>query len=166
MCYFAAGNGEAEVKDNNKKCGRGQEMEEGEWERREKARRRQSEWQATVRGCLSSGRSDPLTFTEWPIAPCRPLLEKFKRTQIHRGNAMPCGLTHSLTFLCRAPPPSSRVMAVTLLLCVSCVSHTWLNVSNNKEKICSLTVSKTRVCVFVCVPGCPGPACSSWQTDR
>lgn len=66
--------------------------------------------------------SDPLTFTEWPIAPCLPPLEKFKSTQIHRENAMACGLTGSLISP-QVSPPSPDDTAVTLAVCASVWLH-------------------------------------------
>lgn len=127
ICYIPAGNGKAKVKDNNESERErvGGITEDGEGEEKinssqtETKKRRmdkeECEWQATAQGCLGSGCSDPLTFTGWPIAPCHPTLEKFKRTLIHRRNATPCGLTHSLTSLCRPP---LRLCVLLLSVCL------------------------------------------------
>lgn len=164
MCYFPAGNGKTEVKDNNKSVGEGRIWRTGKERRKQTApRQRQSEWQATARGCLGSGCSDPLTFTEWPISPCHPPLEKFKRTQIHRGNATACGLTHSLISL-QAAPPSLCVTAVSLSVCASVcfmsVSYLCLHSQTTKDRFpLRLKHKELSLCpciVSLCVLSCPG----------
>lgn len=62
---------------------------------------------------LGSDRSDPLTFTEWPIALCHPPLEKFKRTKIHRGKCYAVWI-NALFLSHIAPLHPVRAAAVTL----------------------------------------------------
>lgn len=151
--------------------------DQGKWAERRKqtaARQRQSEWQATAWGCLGSGCSDPLTFTEWPIAPCLSPLEKFKRTQIHRGNAKACGLPRSLISL-QASPPSLYVTAVTLAVCMSVwvrVCPLPVNTSTKKDGFpARFEDTGSDRFLFACVGSwgvlsCPHSAVVAWQTDR
>lgn len=56
-------------------------------------------------GCQARRRSDPLTFTEWPIVPRLPPFEKFKSARIHRGDAGACGFA-PFPICLQASPPS------------------------------------------------------------